>query len=79
MKDIVSSVHEPSLDETVRGAIVRETELMQFYMNAIEKVGPDARLLMHHLYRQHHETITQLQNLLNEIEELRSLSIAMAD
>jgi hypothetical protein len=77
--EIVTSVHEPTLDETVREAIARESGLAQFYMNAIEKVGPDARLLMHHLYRQHNETIIQLQNLLNEIEELRSLSVAMAD
>jgi hypothetical protein len=68
-----------SVDEIISEAIHREHVLMTFYKDAILEVGPDARLLMSHLYSQHSERIHQLEVLLAEIEDLRELTAPIAD
>jgi hypothetical protein len=68
-----------SLDELVEEAIRREHSLMRFYASAKESAGPDARELLTQLHKQHRERISRLENLLDEVHELRDLSVAMAD
>lgn len=68
-----------TIDEIVLEAIRREKTLMSFYENALDGVGPDARLLMKHLYLQHSERIAQLEKLQEEISNLRELSAPIAD
>ncbi len=68
-----------SVDEIILEAIGREKSLMEFYDRAIAEVGPDARLLMAHLYAQHSDRIRQLEALQQEIRDLRELTSAIAD
>lgn len=68
-----------SIDELVEEAIRREHSLMRFYTNAKEASGPDARELFIQLQRQHQERILQLEHLLDEVHEMKDLSVAMAD
>jgi hypothetical protein len=68
-----------TIDELVEEAIRREHSLMRFYAMARNAVGHDARELLTQLHRQHYERIEHLEHLLGEVQELRDLSVAMAD
>lgn len=68
-----------SQDEIIKEAIRQEKALMKFYNYMLEEVGPDVRPLMLSLCDQHTNNVLQLQKMLEEIEEFRNLSIAMAD
>jgi len=68
-----------SVDEILMEALRHERTLMAFYNEAMQQVGPDARLLMAHLHAQHGERIVQLEKLLEEISDLRELAAPIAD
>ncbi len=68
-----------SVDEIIAEAIGREQSLRDFYEHAIAEVGPDARLLMAHLYAQHSDRIGQLERMQQEIRDLRELTAPIAD
>ena len=68
-----------TVDEILSEAILHEENLMKFYDQAMKQVGPDARLLMAHLYSQHCERIVQLERLLDQIADLRELVAPIAD
>lgn len=68
-----------SVDEIIEEAVRREHAMMRFYGAAKEVACPDTRKTMHQLHRQHRDRITQLEELLKDVQDLRNLSIAMAD
>lgn len=74
-----SEFSEMSVDKIIRVAIKQECQLKDFYQRAIREVGPEATLLMAHLYNQHNERIKQLEELLVEISTLRELTGSIAD
>jgi hypothetical protein len=59
------------IDEIISEAIRREKMLLNFYEHAMDGSEPDARLLLMHLMREHHERITQLERLRDELSRAK--------
>jgi len=74
-----TSCSNMTIDEILAEAIDRERSLRDFYNQVITDVGPDAQLLMARLHVQHDEQMCLLGTLLKEIQDLRELSVGMAD
>ncbi|MDE3058831.1 MAG: hypothetical protein KGJ59_12830 [Bacteroidota bacterium] len=65
--------------EIVREAIRWEETMLKFYQRVSHEVSPDAQTVIHRLCSQQNERIQQLESLLEDLEELRELTDAIAD
>jgi len=75
-----TSTHQHlTVDDIITGAIEREERLKEYYNQALEDAGPDAKELLLDFSAQHDYRIGRLNRLLTEIEELRELNGSIAD
>jgi rubrerythrin len=66
-------------DEIVREAIRWEETMLKFYQRVLHDVSSDAQVVVLQLCSQQKERIAQLETLLENLEELRELTDAIAD
>ncbi len=68
-----------SQEQLILEAIDREELLIEYYRMMKCAIGPDGECLARKLLEEHEKHIALLKNLLHDLEELKDLSIPMAD
>jgi hypothetical protein len=68
-----------SIEDIVGEAIRQERDLECFYKRVVDWLGPEASPILNRMHAQLRSRIAQLEQLLEEIHELRELTGSIAD